>query len=261
MKKIDINECHKLLLGIAKEFDAICTKHKIPYYMLGGTMLGAIRHKGFIPWDDDMDFGVPRKYYDKLISVLEKELPERYKCYTYKNCRQIIFPYIKITDRNTFIYNSKEKNIDKMLIGVNIDIFPLDICDASDRKIKAVYRWIKISQMVYAKSINGSKVKKYIKLFLKFIFPLSKNQVARIIDNKIVRLKKGAYLGNLIGRWREKEIIPVEWYGECNKYDFENLELNGFKDYDSYLKKLYRNYMELPPENKRFVHSEDIYYR
>ena len=76
MNQVDTNQCHKLLLKIAKEFDQICTKYDIPYYMLGGTMLGAIRHKGFIPWDDDMDFGVPRLYYNLLIQKLENEFCE-----------------------------------------------------------------------------------------------------------------------------------------------------------------------------------------
>lgn len=261
MKKIDINECHKLLLDIAKEFDQICTKHNIPYYMLGGTMLGAIRHKGFIPWDDDMDFGVPRKYYDKLTKVLEKELPERYQCYTYKNCESIKYPFIKITDSNTFIYDPKEKSTDKMLIGVNIDIFPLDMCDVNDKKIKNVFHWIKINQMVYVNAINGGKAKQFIKNLLKLMFPLSKNKVVGIIDKKLMNLKEGAYLGNILGRWREKEIIPIEWYGDNCKYKFEDIELNGLKYYDLYLKKLYRDYMELPPENKRFTHSDEIYYR
>lgn len=261
MKKIDLNECHKLLLGIAKEFDRICTKHSIPYYMLGGTMLGAIRHKGFIPWDDDMDFGVPREHYDKLIGILEIELPERYKCYTYNNCNYIKYPYLKITDRNTYMYDSREKSIDDMQIGVNVDIFPLDKCDPDDKNIKSIYRWIKINQMVYTKPINGGITKKIIKRLLRYIFPLNKNQIAAIIDKKITSLHQGEYIGNLLGRWREREIIPQEWYGESCKYIFEDIQLNGFKDYDLYLKKLYKNYMELPPESKRFTHSEEIFYR
>ena len=71
----DIKECHEILLGIAKQFVEICDKHNIKYYMLGGTMLGAVRHKGFIPWDYDMDFGVMRKDFDALMSALNKELP------------------------------------------------------------------------------------------------------------------------------------------------------------------------------------------
>ena len=80
MRPIDIEEAHHILLDIAKAFTKVCDENNIPYYMLGGTMLGAVRHKGFIPWDDDMDFGVPREYYDLLINVLEKELPSPYRC-------------------------------------------------------------------------------------------------------------------------------------------------------------------------------------
>ena len=79
MKRIGIDEIHARVLAIAKEFDKICTRHQIPYYMLGGTMLGAIRHKGFIPWDDDMDFGVPIAYYDQLEEILKEELPSNYR--------------------------------------------------------------------------------------------------------------------------------------------------------------------------------------
>ena len=97
----DISEVHQILLGIAKEFDRICRENDIPYYMLGGTMLGAVRHKGFIPWDDDMDFGVPRPYYDRLVSVLESELLHPYRCCTYRNNQGVFAPFVKIDDYRT----------------------------------------------------------------------------------------------------------------------------------------------------------------
>ena len=260
MRAIDLKECHNLLLEMAEEFDRICTKYKIPYYMLGGTMLGAIRHKGFIPWDDDMDLGIPRNYYSQLIEILEKELPERYKCYTYKNCKQIGCPFAKIADCRTFTYDSEE-NEKNMAIGVNIDIFPLDYCNYPSKKVQDVFRWIKIFQVVYVKPLNGERLKGFIKNLIKLVFPLSKIKVTETIEKKILNLEKGTYLANLLGRWREKEIIPQEWYGECCKYKFENIELNGIKEYDLYLKKLYNNYMELPPENKRNAHNYKIYYK
>ena len=78
MRKIeDIKELQSILLDIAKEFHRICTMYEIPYYMVGGTQLGAVRHKGFIPWDDDMDFGVPRVYFEKLKVLLEESLPDK----------------------------------------------------------------------------------------------------------------------------------------------------------------------------------------
>ena len=107
MKELSLKDQHILLLGIAKEFDKVCRDSRIPYYMLGGTMLGAIRHKGFIPWDDDMDFGVPRPYYERLISALEEQLPVRYRCCTYDNSRNIIYPFIKIEDTHTKCHNGQ----------------------------------------------------------------------------------------------------------------------------------------------------------
>ena len=74
MEKLGIEDVHKYVLAIAKEFDRICTEHHIPYYMVDGTMLGAVRHQGFIPWDDDMDFGVPIEYYKGPEEILENEL-------------------------------------------------------------------------------------------------------------------------------------------------------------------------------------------
>lgn len=83
MKNIDIHENHSLLLNLAVAVADIAKKHNIPFFMVGGTMLGAIRHKGFIPWDDDMDFGVTYDHYFKFIDILRHELPERYRCLTY----------------------------------------------------------------------------------------------------------------------------------------------------------------------------------
>ena len=80
MTKIEnVEELHKILLDIAKDFHQVCVDHNIPYYMLGGTMLGAVRHKGFIPWDDDMDFGVERKYLEKLEKIYAEKVNSPYK--------------------------------------------------------------------------------------------------------------------------------------------------------------------------------------
>ena len=95
LKKITLAECHKELLHIATAFDQICQKHHIPYYMLGGTMLGAIRHNGFIPWDDDMDFGIPRPYFAQFITLAEQELPPKYKLITSKNSPALKKGFIK----------------------------------------------------------------------------------------------------------------------------------------------------------------------
>ena len=70
MEQLETKECHKYLLRLAKTFHKICTRNNVPYYMIGGTQLGAIRHKGFIPWDDDIDICMPRDEYEKLLSIV-----------------------------------------------------------------------------------------------------------------------------------------------------------------------------------------------
>ena len=82
------------MLYIATIVDELCEKHGIPLYMISGTMLGAVRHKGFIPWDDDMDFAVPYQYYPELISMLNKELPEGLRCLTYDKSEIYQIPWI-----------------------------------------------------------------------------------------------------------------------------------------------------------------------
>ena len=108
MTRIDIEEVHHRILNIAEAFDKICAEHDIPYYMLGGTMLGAIRHKGFIPWDDDMDFGVPYEHYNRLISILEKELPRGMRCCTFENSKAVVYPFMKIEDTETCIEQERK---------------------------------------------------------------------------------------------------------------------------------------------------------
>ena len=100
MRQITLRECQLEILSIAKIFHEICVKNGIPYYIIGGTQLGAVRHKGFIPWDDDIDFAVPRKYYDNLEPILEKELDPVYRVLTYKNVSNP-FDFMKVENTKT----------------------------------------------------------------------------------------------------------------------------------------------------------------
>ena len=125
MKKIEnIEELHVILLDMAKVFHQICKQEEIPYYMVGGTLLGAIRHKGFIPWDDDMDFGVPRFYYDRLKDALRKNLPNYYSVLD-KEDGIIATGFFKLVDNRT-VHSHKWEESPGQQFGVNIDIFPLD---------------------------------------------------------------------------------------------------------------------------------------
>ena len=263
MKRIGIDEVHARILNIAKEFDRICTLHHIPYYMLSGTMLGAVRHKGFIPWDDDMDFGVPIEYYPQLTKCLEQELPSPYRCCTYKNHPAVLYNFIKIEDQSTCI---DDKVVDLPLeqkLGLNIDVFPLNVCSLGGEAEKKVRKKKKMMGMIYQESFAhpNSSLRKMVKKFLRLIFGKNPIKMQNEIDRMLFSIHEGNYLGYLLSGWAEKEIIPIEWYGSGKRYEFEDTTFVGVEKYDNYLTHLYGNYMQLPPENERRPHVDDVYIR
>lgn len=259
MKRIEIKEAHTILLGIAKAFAKVCEENDIPYYMLGGTMLGAIRHKGFIPWDDDMDFGVPRKYYPTLIKKLETQLPECYRCCTYING---LTPSVimKIDDNRTVIVdkNTKDNNIGS--VGLNIDIFPLDFCSPNDAVLKKEKILTYIYRAKYAQKTEWSKMRRLFNTICDKIFPWSIIEINKKKEMLLHNQKPGPYLSNVFGAWGIRECVPVEWYGDGIKFKFEDTEFCGIKEYDRYLSQLYGNYMS-PPQGDMHVHLEGIYWR
>ena len=258
MKKLSIAETHEVLLNIAKEFDRICTNNNIPYYMLGGTMLGAIRHKGFIPWDDDMDFGVPLPYYKKLEEILTVELPEKYRCSTYLNSKSVILPFMKIEDTTT-ILDDKQINLPlEEKIGINIDIFPLYYCDNKDKKINTARMWQMFAGKIFTNS-RQSKIKNLLKLPLRLLCPVNYlwfiKKSRKIADS----IESGEYISNIYGRWKDKETCLISWFEPPTRYEFEDTTFMGPSKYDVYLTQMYNDYMQLPPLENQFCHGENAY--
>lgn len=249
---VDINIVHERVLQIAVAFHEILTKHHIPYYMLGGSMLGAIRHKGFIPWDDDMDFGVPRSFYDQAITVLEDELPSYYRVLKATN-GEAVYDGCKIEDKRTIV---EEEDSVGIIRGLNIDIFPLD--SGNNKWGICSWNWwvkhimgINIYKYMWPKTLKEQWVAIMVRLFPRNYF----HNIARLMIHS-----QGEYYINYGGYWGPKEIVRKDIMGTPTLYQFENIKLYGSEDYDGYLKCLYNNYMQLPPENKRHIHIKSIKY-
>lgn len=262
MQKIGIEEQHKRLLAIAKIFDEICSRHNIPYYMLGGTMLGAIRHKGFIPWDDDMDFGVPRPYYKKLQNVLEKELPTQYVCCTFETREGCYSPIMKIEDSYTCINDPRVPLPLEKQLGLNVDIFPLDYFDEGSSVANAVTKMAKLYSIIYIDNSNGNIVKNIIKRVLRILVPFDRVEYLRKMNRVLEKCSRNVdanLLSNTFGRWQKKEWVPKEWYGSGVRFQFDCLYLVGIHDYDKYLSRMYGNYLSLPPEEMRIPHADNVY--
>lgn len=263
MKKLGIKEAQQYALAIAKEFDRICTKYQIPHYMVQGTMLGAIRHKGFIPWDDDMDFGVPIEYYEKLEGILLEELSYPYRCCTYKNHPSVILSFMKIEDMRTVNDKPEIRLPLEEKIGINIDIFPLNSCDLNDTA-KNSLRW---KEFLLGGAFGNSSqhpnsiLRKIMKKLLRFILGRKPIFLQNSIRKSRLKIKPGNYIGNLTSKWGDGDIVPKEWYGDGKRYQFEDTHFIGPANYDAYLTSLYGDYMTPPPEDKRKPHAEDRYLR
>ena len=259
MKQISINECHDILLNIAKEFHRICTENNIPYYMLGGTMLGAIRHKGFIPWDDDMDFGIPRKDYERALSVLKKEIKAPYQIRT-KDEADHYYAWYKIEDKTTHIDDPCFKIPIEKKIGVNIDIFPLDSLDDNDFKLfSKIEKWLKWQQTIFVENKQRVKWKAIIKSILRAVIPFGKNHYLDKCEALTQTFRGDKYWGVVYGLGGERDVkVPKEWYG-TKKYPFESIELFGLTEADKYLTFRYGDYMKIPPKSQWHYHADNIY--
>lgn len=253
----ELQQVHNYVLDIAKEFHNICESNNISYYMLGGSMLGAVRHKGFIPWDDDMDFGVLREDFEKLKIILQNTLPKNLKLVSRESTPEFYGGFIKIEDTRTLI----QENLSDFAFGANIDIFPLDKTNgdfsifSTNKKINTLY---KIHNYRFHNLINYSFIKRTIsKVFHIIHFPKNKFQIFEIIEHRYLK-NQGNFLANHYGAWGMKETIKEEIMGKPTLYEFEDTQFYGVENYDSYLKSLYGDYHILPPEDKRETHIKSF---
>ena len=259
MKQLSIQECQKRLLEIAKVFDSICKKNNIPYYMIGGTLLGAIRHKGFIPWDDDMDFGVPINNYDHLMSCLKNELPKQFRLCHFESMPNCHTVFAKIDDTETCV-DDKCNNLPlSEQMGLSIDIFPLCFCEKNDERFAKLQRLRYIDQKLFAQSMENRWYKKIGKAILRLFFPFSRKKLMKKMWSLTNTILDGDYLANVFGLVGKRELIPLSFYGEKTYYQFEDAAFSGPEKYDDYLKQIYGDYMQLPPVEKRKCHSFGVY--
>lgn len=258
-----LEKLHKLELEIALELKRICDKYQIEYFLIAGTMLGAVRHGGFIPWDDDMDIGMLRVDYDKFINICKKELSEKYFLQTWDNDSEYPFSYAKIRINDTKIIEKFSKNSNAHL-GIFIDIFPFDNVPNSNirKKIqgKEIYilrrlLWIKKG---YGKEYFTSILDKLKYEILRhisnlFTFTYLKEKLYRILTKYNEEVSEFVFTDGSYGY--DKEMIKRKWVTNLSTINFEGEKFLAIKDYNEYLSYFYGDYMVLPPEDKRGGHQ------
>ena len=266
MKKIKTEELKRIQMEILEYLDSFCKKNNIQYWLDCGTLLGAIRHKGYIPWDDDIDVGMLREDYNKFISLSSSfNDNEKYifKCYEIdKNWKYQIG---KILDNSTVLYEPDEKHGIKT--AVNIDIFVHDNAPSNDKELRKMYDkrdlYIKLNKCQNIKRFYTEEKQKYnfirypIYYFFK-IFP--KNYfVKKLIDNSMkLKDKNTGYVGFFMGIAKTR--CPISVFKSFVSADFEGKKFPIPKEYDKWLKKLYGDYMKLPPVEKQKTHHNFVAY-
>ena len=252
-------------------FDQFCKRNNLKYSLAYGTLIGAARHKGFIPWDDDVDLGVERQDYERFIATCEDLLPEHVKLRTYKDDSYHHYYYARIVDTR---YHIRRKGSTKERIEeLWIDIFPLDgmpngMIVSSIHKSKLLFTRLLYHTATFDR-VNLKRPGRPLldRMIIRFLLV---TRIGKSLDSKKLLdridalLKKYPTVGsgyefNFMGSTHAfREIFSKEIFGKNTKYQFEDMMLVGPKDYDSYLKKLYGDYMKLPPVEERNIHAEEF---
>lgn len=250
------SELKKAELDIFVRFLRVCGELGLRYYILGGTLLGAVRHKGFIPWDDDIDVGMPRADYEIFLREGQKHLEKSYFLQTFLTDPQFTANFAKIRNSNTTFMETSLRGRD-INHGVYIDIFPLDYYP-DDPRMERNLRWKKwfLSGRIAATFYYTGKLplKSRMKhLACRILHPSVEKSLLQL-DALFRSVTAGSRIVNHCGAWGDREIIPAQWYGEGCELEFEGLKVKAPKDYHNWLTQVYGDYMQLPPPEKRKGH-------
>lgn len=257
-------------LKLFKKFAVIADEHQIKYFALGGTLLGAVRHKGFIPWDDDMDIGIPREDYERFIGLCEKGVIDL-EVHTYKNDENYYRYFARIEDPSIKII--RNDNETKEISSAWIDVFPLD-----GMPNNPVIRFIHKYYILYRRAVYklscfhlGVNINKKNRPLIERVLIIigKKFPVERIFDTKkeLKRLDKALkrvwyddsqYLVNAMGAYKFKEMFNKKYYGDGRWYPFEDTMIWGPEDYDYICTRLYGNYMTPPDKDERNHHASAV---
>lgn len=252
-----MNELQKIEFDILLKIDKICKENNIQYFLAYGTALGAVRHKGFIPWDDDVDVIMMREDYEKFCSLPKELIPKDLFLQTVFSDKLYPYPFAKLRKRNTAYVEEGLEHLE-MNHGIFVDIFPLDYIPRKKhlqifQRIWSEYLWILLAR----NRVDG--VKKIISLFFNFMIP--KNRYLKHIKKIEKRMKCNSSCSKK---------VALMSYGGRTQYAKQHFSVNDFeivymefekhmfpmpKGYDRLLKQVYGDYMVLPPEEKRVTHK------
>lgn len=258
MRKIGTDELKKIQIEIADEIHAFCFANNLRYSLCSGTLLGAVRHKGYIPWDDDIDFMMPRKDYEAFIRLYKSEKNE---IIDLRKVETRVEPFMKVSRRGTIM---KDIVLGRSEWGVNVDIFPID--GAPDDYKQFLGDILKMRKKLaeicpYYKVVDSRRTLWHLKYILKrivYFYPHSVMHLKEEIDRKarIYDIDTANYGGALLGGYRFREAMSAKVFREYCLYPFEGRAYFGIKDYETYLRSKFDDYLQLPPKEKQVTRHQ-----
>ena len=248
-----------------RKIDSICQENGIVYFLSGGTAIGAIREKGFIPWDDDLDIMLPRKDYERLISLLENDKEDKYKVYSLRD-ESWNRPYSCYVDERTF---ARHELVDYSHMGVTLDILPIDGLSSSKEKVTKYYKKLRIIYALYYSSlkINFGTDERFIpikKVASVFARAIGAHRMCAKINSMAssVPYDSSNYVGcSVLIHFMEKEWFKKEWFDEQRFVEFEGERFPVMCGYDEYLTALYGDYMKRPEREENPEHHTKYYWK
>jgi len=258
MDRETLEKVQPILLDIAREIKRVCEENGIRYFLYRGTFLGAVRHKGFIPWDDDMDVAMLREDYDKFCRIAPEKLGKDYCFQNWHTDENYAHPFAKVRKRGTVYVEAKCARLPEN--GFYVDVYPLDFAPEAEGERKALsarllhlYR-VKLMKCRYTPWMEADRI-----IWKKRIGYLLYQTAALFVSQKTLVSTYEKWIRSVeeTGTVYEQSALPTtyyfdkDWFRELEQYPFEDTSFPGPKNYDACLSSLYGNYMQLPPEDKR----------
>ena len=264
MRKATVEDIKRIQLDILDVVDGFCKKNGINYYLSHGTLLGAIRHKGYIPWDDDIDIGMLRKDYEDFKERFNQQESNQYRFICPDNDSSFFEAFGKVVDLKTVLYEPDEEGIKT---GINIDVFPFDDAPNSKKATTRQYDCRDFLRSIATKRFakgrpRGSIIRVlivYIRVILQ-VFPAA--FLYKIINSNAQRYnhRNSAKVGDFTGVVLYRVLIDKDCFREFIEVPFENRKYRVPKRYDEVLKSYYGDYVKLPPKEKRISHHTYVAY-
>lgn len=242
-------------LGIAKDIVKVCEKNGIKVFLDSGSLIGAIRHRGFIPWDDDLDMGMLREDYDKFCEIADKELGAKYRWQTWDNDKDYALPFGKVRKVGTTCIESRAGRSKEN--GIWVDILPYDFAPDQEterapfrRKLVVLYAGI-LLKCGYKPWIVHNRVNWKVLIHFAYykLITLCKSRKALITQYNDCVANQPDH--NFVYQQTGKKYYPIEWFKEIVHVPFEDTTMPVISKYHEWLTRAYGDYMTPPPEEER----------